>query len=248
VLCSLSLLLSTAACASRGHEIDIPWALTWRTHALTCGHSSDEHGIEVEDLRLFVHDIRLVDGSGRETSASIIPDGHFQVDPVAMMDFAPKCDSTGHTLLSVRAPAGAYKEVRFKLGVPFDLNHSNPANAPGPLTIAAMNWDWQAGYKFMRLEGKYYGTPFRVHVGSTLCEGTFNHVTKCGHPNIAEVELPLTPAGVLFDIAEMVDTNSETPTSCESENADTCAIPFGSLGLSFSSGLPRGTQHAFRPR
>ena len=50
---------------------------------------------------------------------------------------------------------GAYSDVRFNIGVPRALNHSDPTQAPYPLNVGNtdMFWEWNSGYIFFLLEG-----------------------------------------------------------------------------------------------
>lgn len=56
-------------------------------------------------------------------------------------------------------PAGAYDRLRFQVGVPAAINHSDPARFdPGhPLnpTVNGLHWNWQGGYVFLALEGQW---------------------------------------------------------------------------------------------
>jgi len=53
-----------------------------------------------------------------------------------------------------------------------------------------MHWSWQGGYKFFRLDGRQNAKPYKVHLGSTGCEGTFTQVSGCARENRAEITLP----------------------------------------------------------
>lgn len=57
-------------------------------------------------------------------------------------------------------PNGTYQAVRFFLGVDSVANHADPALWPndhplGLMRAAPMHWSWNAGYIFMKLEGRY---------------------------------------------------------------------------------------------
>ena len=49
-------------------------------------------------------------------------------------------------------PEGNYVGVRWTVGVPFALNHTDAAATPAPLNSAAMAWSWQVGRKFTKIE------------------------------------------------------------------------------------------------
>ena len=128
------------------------------------------------------------------------------------------------------------------LGVPFEQNHQDAAVAESPLAFTSMFWGWQAGYKFLRLEGETEaGNVHRIHLGSTGCEGTFGDISRCDFENRAYVELrgfdPLD-APVVFDLERLfsdtdLETNApDTPLGCMSEFDDPdCDGMFRALGL-----------------
>jgi uncharacterized repeat protein (TIGR04052 family) len=120
-----------------------------------------------------------------------------------------------------------------------------------------MFWNWQGGYKFIRLEGASTGLPGVVlHLGSTGCtadaEGA---VTSCTHPNRPEVELdgadPYGSTPIVFDVAALyqgvdLDKNGGGPPGCMAGADDPdCAGVFANLGLPFSES-PGGDGRAFR--
>ena len=60
-------------------------------------------------------------------------------------------------------PAGDYDRLRFHIGVPKEENHASPAqwDAAHPLNpqINGLHWNWQGGYVFLALEGKWAVPP-----------------------------------------------------------------------------------------
>lgn len=56
-------------------------------------------------------------------------------------------------------PAGDYDRLRFNIGVPTEQNHASPAqwDAAHPLNpqVNGLHWNWQGGYVFLALEGKW---------------------------------------------------------------------------------------------
>ncbi len=110
------------------------------------------------DLRFFVSSVTLLDASGNATPIKLDQDGVWQYQDLALVDLE---DGTGgcrngnaamHTEVTGTVPSGTYTGLRFTVGVPFALDHIDPASAPAPLNFTAMNWVWQVGFKFIRAE------------------------------------------------------------------------------------------------
>ena len=144
------------------------------------------------------------------------------------------------------------------MGVPFDVNHDNPATADSPLNLTSLHWNWQGGYKFLRLDsGNFSMTDWRFHLGSTGCDGdpVSGGTTSCGAPNRVEADLDgFDPASdVIFaDFAALVegaalDENQPmTPFGCMAGPTDSdCAPLFDNLGLPFDGEEPSGDQSFF---
>lgn len=177
----------------------------------------------VLDFRLFVSEVALVTSDGAEVPVALTPDGVWQADVVALLDFE---DGSGgcrngtpqvNTTLRGRAPEGDYVGLAFEIGVPFAVNHRDPTIAPSPLNLTAMFWNWQGGYRFVKLElspvamammpeapaddaAGHGGRPgdWYLHIGSTLCQ-SFAPVAApeaaCGNPNRISVALDDFVAG-----------------------------------------------------
>jgi uncharacterized repeat protein (TIGR04052 family) len=213
------------------------------------------------DLRFYVHDLRLLTHDGEEVPVSLDQDGVWQVGSLALLDFedgTPPCNfGTQQTNTTIRglAPEQEYKGLRFRLGVPFGMNHQNAATAPSPLNLTAMFWSWQAGYKFLRFDEAR--DVVRVHVGSTGCE--YGHdrekVESCARPNRGEVILngfdPRSDTVVvdvarLFSESDLTVNHPDTAPGCESAPVDTDCDPlFRQLGINFANGLPDPSRQTF---
>lgn len=77
-------------------------------------------------------------------------------------------------------PEGEYVQIRFGLGVPFEINHLDEEKFPKFYAMAGaheaeMHWEWGLGYRFAKIEGQYgeENKKFIVHIGSTW-QGTKN--------------------------------------------------------------------------
>lgn len=213
-----------------------------------------EASAELADARLFLSDIRLRDAGGNWIDLELVA-SPWQTDRVALIDFEDgtgACrdsgtDETNTTIVGL-VPVGAYDAVRFRLGVPFELNHLDNAAAPAPFNTPGMFWSWRGGYKFIRVDWMVADgstSRWNVHVGSTGCASaaaTQAPSEPCANPNVAEVELSgfeLHRSVVRVDLAQLVagvDLHANvdgSPPGCMSgpDEGGDCAPVFASLGL-----------------
>jgi uncharacterized repeat protein (TIGR04052 family) len=258
---------------SDGGTMVTPVALTFRgqvgDEAFSCGGTYDGVGSTMStftalDFRFYVSNVRLVRGDGTEAPLTLEQDGMWQHMGVALLDFE---DGTGGcaagnaqlnaTVVGTVEGAGPFTGVRFDLGIPFELNHANSAVAPPPLNLTAMFWNWQGGYKFLRVDGTSTVQPsWVVHLGSTGCDGSImGDVTMCTNENIVTVELagfdPETQV-IVADLALLLDgvdidaNQLSSPPGCMATPSDPdCAGVFENLGLPFGSAAG-GAQSFFR--
>jgi uncharacterized repeat protein (TIGR04052 family) len=128
-----------------------------------CGRSyvgvgSTAASVEVKDLRFYVSDVELVRMDGSLVTLALEPDGAFQTDRIALLDFEDSaCGSSvssplTHTTLVGRVDVNErYKGVRFRIGVPEDMNHLDLQKAAPPLDRPELWWSWTDGYVFARI-------------------------------------------------------------------------------------------------
>ncbi len=118
---------------------------------------------DLKDLRFFVSDVKLLRKDGTGVSVKLKANKDYRVTgakgSVTLIDLengkgACAEEGTPGTNASVigTVPRGTYVGVRWSLGVPFALNHTNTAGAAGPLGLSAMAWSWQFGRKFVKVE------------------------------------------------------------------------------------------------
>ncbi len=214
---------------------------------------------ELADARLFVSEVEARNGDGTWVPMALTDDGVWQSSGVALLDFedgADACDGSGtaETNASVvgTVPAGDYDGLRFSVGVPFALNHNDNATADPPFNVPGMFWNWQGGYKFLRVDWMVPGGDvprWNVHIGSTGCVAT-SSVTPpseaCGRSNRARIEVRDVDIGadtIDIDLAALVEdvditVDSGGATGCQSrpDEPDDCTDVFSTLGLSFTTG------------
>jgi uncharacterized repeat protein (TIGR04052 family) len=228
---------------------------------------ADETSVQFSQMKWFVSDVALIRPDGTEEPLTLAQDNRWQAGATALLDFEDKTGACSNgteptrTSVTGTAPEGDYTGLAFTLGVPFDQNHQNPAAAPSPLNLTSMFWNWQGGYKFLRIDGKAAGEAgFRVHLGSTGCQkgdGGPGDVTECTNENRPRVQLSaFDPAAdtVVFDIAELLKDvemkpNSEGKSAVCMAKADhqACEPVFEALGLKFGENDP-GEPTVFRAR
>jgi uncharacterized repeat protein (TIGR04052 family) len=268
---ALALLLAAVALAACGRgagevPVTIRFAAQVGAEPFACGRVYSVGGAAVEplDLRLFVHDLRLVRADGALVPIRLDDDGRFQTARVALLDFE---DGTAgcrngspetRTVVSGHALPGEYVGIRFRIGVPFEDNHDNPDLAPSPLNLTAMEWSWNAGHTFLRFDVRANGKPIVFHTGSTGCQGTVGHVTGCARPNRAEVAIDgFSPAKneVVFDLLPILSAglssgpNGTPGDGCMGAPDDPdCPALLGALGLDASTGLPVRPAPGFNSR
>jgi uncharacterized repeat protein (TIGR04052 family) len=181
------------------------------------------------DFRFYVSDVTLIDTDGKAVPLKLTQDGKWQYQTVALLDFENKSGTCANGTTDIRdqvvgtVPKGNYKGLKFTLGIPFKLNHADATLASSPLNLTSLWWNWQFGYKFLRIDlqsqvtaertkqmhknggnaspgshgqgGKSKG--FAIHIGSTGCKAETASQTpsSCSNSNTEVVEFPsFTPA------------------------------------------------------
>jgi uncharacterized repeat protein (TIGR04052 family) len=229
------------------------------------------------DLRFYVHDVRLVTDGGSEVPLALT-DGPFQRMGVVLLDFedatgtCDQGDAATNAEIRGTVPAGDYVGIRFRIGVPFELNHLDLTSLPSPLNRTSLFWSWNLGHIFFAGTtrtvvgagggGVDAGAPDAgvpgpndhfTHVGSTMCVGDPAMgvpVTSCARPNRASIELADFDAAtdeIVVDLAAAkADVDISDNAGCHSFS-DACAAPFEALGLDWSTGgATPATQTVFR--
>jgi uncharacterized repeat protein (TIGR04052 family) len=250
--------------SSNSQQVELAFAAVVGDEPFVCGETYDNLGttgasLMLSDFRFYVQDVELQNSAGAWVPLQLTVN-KFQNSNVALLDFEDGCGDVGNEDLNERVvgtvPAGQYDGLRFKMGVPFETNHVNSATAPSPLNLTALFWNWQGGYKFLRIDsGQFSEADWRMHLGSTGCEGDAmaGGVTSCANSNRVEVALDafdVTTDTVVADYAALVDGadlegDQAADTGCMSKPVDTdCGPLFQNLGLPFGD-QPGGTQSFF---
>ncbi len=215
-------LFTQAASAQQDRKVSIRFAAVVGDQPFACGNSYEGIGataskVTPSDFRFYVSGVELIDATGKAVPLKLDQDERWQHRDVALLDFenrtGPCLTGTQETrdIVAGTVPAGTYRGLRFSLGVPFELNHADATIAPSPLNLTSLFWNWQAGYKFLRVDLSTNGRPqdikpgdmprfgdraasnrlgFAIHLGSTMCaaEGTNKAPANCGNPNRPTIE------------------------------------------------------------
>ncbi|AKQ69090.1 hypothetical protein A176_006002 [Myxococcus hansupus] len=245
-------------------DVAIPFEARVGSEPFACGRTYTGVGTtgttyEPMDLRVYLHDIRLVTADGDEVALTLTEDRRWQTQGTALLDFADKSgqctQGTEATNLRIvgTVPEGSYTGLRFKLGVPETLNHLDVSTAPAPLNDTSLYWSWRSGYLYTRIEGRTRGLPegHVMHLGSTDCapppEGQTQGTAGCtfgNRPEVALDSLNLESGKVVLDLGALfagsnLDENADVPNTsvgCMSQQTDPdCAPIFSRMGLTHRS-------------
>jgi uncharacterized repeat protein (TIGR04052 family) len=246
------------ACGEPATRVQIPFVAMFAGVPLDCTANGD---LQLTDLRLYIHDVRLTNTSGREQQLRLDDDGIWQQPNLALLDLesgTAGCSNGTvdiHDVLAGMLARGEYRGLTFTLGVPFEQNHGDPLLAAAPLGDAAMHWHWRGGYKFLRAGWRTADDGFWLHLGSTGCVGTLQNITGCRSPNRVEIRLDDFVPGrdqVVIDLSELVapaELADGTASDCSSGPAEGhCAVAFAAFGLDHASGATAGVQRVFSSR
>jgi cytochrome c peroxidase len=149
-------------------------------------------------------------------------------------------------------PPGNYQRIRFNVGVESARNHADPSVFPArhPLNpmVNGLHWDWNGGYVFLALEGRYElsgkepgrlgGFVFHVaHDHNLMAVDTTVDLTV--QPGTSEAAVALE-----LDLASLIDQALKTPLSVALGSDRTHSSPEDPL----AQALARAAPSAFRSR
>jgi uncharacterized repeat protein (TIGR04052 family) len=251
-------------------KVDIRFAAVAGSEPVACGTPIQGLGTtsqpaQLADFRFFVSDVKLVRRDGRQVPVELAKDSRFRVtegkSAVTLIDLengggacAEEGTKSTNDVVRGTVPEGSYAGVRWSVGVPFDLNHTDAPAAPAPLNSAAMAWSWQVGRKFTKIEvtdpggatGSWTAKTFFVHMGSGGCTGNpaTGQTVRCESSNRATIRLKrFDPARqkIAVDLKALLAGNDITVNGggapgCMSGPTDPeCGAVFGALGVGSAS-------------
>jgi uncharacterized repeat protein (TIGR04052 family) len=250
--------------AAPRERVSLHFAIAAGSAAVVCqakiaGLGTTRAGATPQDVRFYVSEVRLVRADGGEVPVVLDDDHAWQAKGVALLSWCADGKADLHDVVTGTVPAGAYRGVRFALGIPDALNHADATIAEAPLNVTGMYWSWRSGYKFFRFdvrtsrENGVAPSTWLVHLGSTGCTTAAGGTYDCRHPNrptIALQNFDWRSNVVVADIGRLVAgadlTAHSGGTQCMSDPSDDaeCTAPFAALGL----GRAAAAQTVFRVR
>lgn len=276
-----TLMVGSTAGIAADQPVSINFGLTVAGKSVGCGAplsglGSGHVNASLNDARFYVYDVTLVGADGKRTPVRL-DRNDWQYGGAVLLDFKDArggkqpCSDTQpakNTAVTGSLPAGEYVGLEFGVGLPVEgeqdgvkvsLNHSNIDTAPPPLDIAAMNWSWQAGRRFLVIEvnpagglKRVDGTPARtwmVHLGSTGCKGNpaTGEIVSCARLNRFTVAFDRFDAQkdiVEIDLADLFKTSDLSvdkgeAIGCMSNPVDPeCIAIFAAFGLNLNESKP----------
>ena len=115
----------------------------------------------VDLVKFYISEVALVKADGSE----------LPLDVLKLVEINRAGGSQNVEIFKADVPADTYKGVRFSIGLPRALNHTDPTLQNAPLGVdSGMVWAWNPGYVFFKLEGKFLKggaqQPFSLHLGT----------------------------------------------------------------------------------
>lgn len=241
VLAASTLVLS-ACSGSSGTPAEIHFSIGMDGEAVSSA------AVAVRNVQFYVHDVQLLDAAGRPHPFRLDAVAPWQSAEVALVDLGGSGETARNATIRGTPASGTaetYAGIRFSIGVPFALNHTNPLTAAAPLNRSELFWTWQSGHKFLRVDLLDAGREWSFHLGSTGCTSASAlrpPATPCAQPNIMRVEIagidPLRQS-IQLQLHELVSSMRAAEHSiCTGDYAHNpaCADVFAKTGLQADTG------------
>lgn len=266
--------------------LKIPFAAKAGETDIQCGTpvsglgASDTSG-QFEYAAWFVYDVKLVTEAGDVATQMVENEAQNAEYDFAFLEFRDilggctnadqlPYDSTNNLVtVTTDVDPSQVKGIKFKLGMPYEPNHTVETKYQQEKAYYAMLWNWQAGFRFMRVDlipdggftqdgTLYEDKTFNFHLGATGCEGD---PVACAQPNnttefvLTNDQFVVNEAGtgtkVKFDYAELVSGMDLTvdeggSKGCMSALQDPeCTPMFYNLGIPLDTTPGRSDQKVF---
>ncbi len=176
-------------------------------NAVESGINNMEQEFEVERLEYYISDIKLVDAIGTETL----------VEELWMLVNGNRAHSQSLGELEI----SDITKIKFSIGVGPDVNHNDPTAWPASHPLApqapSMHWGWNAGYRFVAMEGK---------AGNNM--NVVWQLHGLGDDNFFETEIEVTPR--VEDGVINIDLDADYARALENINVEQGPISHGETG------------------
>lgn len=183
--------------------VSITFAAVNGTTPVTCattltGMGTTGVSAAVQDLRFYITNVVLINDKGVAVPVKLdankwqLTQGSEMVSLIDLENATGACATGGtadmNAVITGTVPDGTYVGLKASVGVPETMNHTAVAGGTPPLDSAAMNWSWQSGRKFTKIEINPVGgitktvaatattaavmsniPTFYMHLGSTGC-------------------------------------------------------------------------------
>lgn len=240
-------------------------ALPFACGSTYADQGADHVAITPQDFRIYVSEVSLIADDGSVHPVTLTEDA-WQARGVTLLDFEDftgSCtDGTPETNLSIRGTADnlTYTGLRFRIGIPDEVNHVDLIDVPSPLDLTGLWWGWNFGHIFLAAVAETPITDpepgvndFYFHLGSTGCTGDaeLGETVTCSYPNRPTIDLAgfdPTSTPIVADYGALLARSPlSTAAGCHSFPDDTCAWPFDLVGMNFVTGSETpSTQRLFR--
>lgn len=221
---------------------------------------TEKQSLNLHDLRFYISNLEAKSTEGEWVSIAL-NDRVWQSNGVSLIDLADSDVESGtesvNNFIDGTLPTQDYEQLRFTLGVPAELNHSDVLTADAPLNVGSMNWNWLSGRKFLRADAKPCGDTaeqtelvgVNLHIGSTHCPGDKGAPPEdvCESPNLSQITLDWKLGeNIVFDLdalyanADIYYNTDGTPALCMGHPKDDpdCTPIFDALGIDYEENTP----------
>jgi uncharacterized repeat protein (TIGR04052 family) len=258
--------------------VSVSFAIVNGTTPVKCGTQLTGMGTtglaaDVKDLRFYITNLALINDKGvavpvkLDTNKWQSTQGAETVSLIDLEDATGTCATAANTaetnaVITGTVAGGTYVGLKATVGVPETMNHTAVAGGIAPLDSAAMNWSWQSGRKFTKIElnpvgglAKPDGTSiatYNLHLGSTGCTPKLDaagvaipNSGTCTNLNMADFSLAAFDVstqkvaldiGQLFKTSNLTQENGGAPGCMSGATDPECAVIFTELQVSFGSG------------
>jgi uncharacterized repeat protein (TIGR04052 family) len=211
----LSSLLFIISCEPKQNTLTIKFVPFYGEQALNCKKSFEQNDQNwlISHLEFYSYNFQVKDHNNQWHQAALkVNQG--QHPQVTLIGGICGQQQNWTINLTTSTPIKNIAGIKFRLGLPFELNHVNPLTQLEPLNNSSMFWTWQTGFKFARIELYDKDKQWVFHQGSTGCSSSSAvraPKQPCKNLNDAEITLDFSSAtnqnnemSVVFDLKALL--------------------------------------------